>query len=143
MTQRAAWWAIATTLSVAICPACFSDPSEGVLGPGTVQPTLSSIQEHVFTTTCALSGCHAPPAPQLDLDLSSGQAHAHLVGTASAEQPARNRVTPGDPTDSYLYMKITGDARIAGDPMPLGGAPLPADEVQAIRAWIEAGAADD
>lgn len=128
---------------VAICTSCFSDPAGDVLGPGTIQPTLSSIQDNVFTTTCALSGCHAPPAPQQNLNLSAGQAFSHLVGVASAEQPARSRVAPGDPLESYMFMKVTGDARIAGDPMPLGGTPLSAEQIQAIRGWIEAGAADD
>jgi len=128
-------------LSVVPGVGCFSDPAGDMLG-GEIEPTLSSIQEHVFTPTCAVSGCHAPPA-QLDLDLSPGNAHASLVGVASVEQPSRNRVTPGDAVESYLYMKVTGDPRISGDRMPAGGAPLSAGEIEAIRAWIEDGAADD
>ena len=142
MTQRLP---LCVCLAVALlaCAACFSDPAGEVMDGGSIQPTLSSIQEQVFSTTCAVSGCHAPPGPQLDLDLSAGQARAHLVGVASVEQPARSRVTAGEPLDSYLFMKITGDARISGERMPLGGAPLAPEQLQAIRDWIEAGAADD
>jgi hypothetical protein len=52
-------------------------------------------------------------------------------------------VEPGDPVDSYLYMKLLGDPRIAGDRMPLLGPPLEASDLERIRTWIEAGAPDN
>ena len=39
-------------------------------------------------------------------------------------------------------MKLAGDPRIAGDRMPFGGM-LSAAEIDAVRAWIDAGARDD
>ena len=50
------------------------------------------------------------------------------------------RVKPGDAANSYLYMKITGDARIIGAQMPLTGGALSAAEIAAIRDWINGGA---
>jgi hypothetical protein len=132
---------LAALAATALVPSCFSDPASDVLG-GAIEPTLSSIQEHVFTPTCAVSQCHAPPA-QLDLDLRAGHARASLVGVPSQEVPERFRVTAGNAAESYLYMKLAGDPRILGERMPFGGAPLPAEQLEAIRLWIENGAAND
>jgi hypothetical protein len=56
-------------------------------------------------------------------------------------------VTPGDPDASYLWLKITGDERIVGAPMPLdplsGERRLTDAELADIQAWIEAGAVED
>ncbi len=108
--------------------------------PPTLQPTLASIQANVFSTSCALSGCHSGGAPQQGMSLVSGQSFANIVDVASAEQPSLKRVNPGDAANSYLYMKITGDARITGAQMPLTGGALSADKIAAIRDWINAGA---
>ena len=96
--------------------------------------TLSSIQSNIFTPRC--SGCHPPNQGQ---DLRAGKSFASIVNVASMEQPSLLRVKPGDPTNSYLYRKITGAAGITGSKMPLGGS-LTAAEIQAIHDWIAAGA---
>ncbi len=46
-------------------------------------------------------------------------------------------VVPGNPEESELYRRITGQKQPA---MPLGGTPLPQREIEVIRRWIEAGA---
>jgi len=51
-------------------------------------------------------------------------------------------VAPSDPDNSYLYMKISGDPRIVGERMPFGGT-ISAAEIEAVRAWIVAGARND
>jgi hypothetical protein len=52
------------------------------------------------------------------------------------------RVTPGDATVSLLYLKIRGGtAAPCGNAMPRGLPTLPAADIEAIRAWIAAGAA--
>ncbi|HEY8521885.1 MAG TPA: hypothetical protein VIN61_17570 [Gammaproteobacteria bacterium] len=107
-----------------------------------IQPTLASIQARVFGPIC--SACHTGPAsnalPQ-GMDLTSEQASfASLVGVASVERPALQRVAPGDPDASYLVHKIEGAPTIGGDPMPLGGPPLDAATIAAIRQWIANGA---
>ena len=111
--------------------------------PPGIEPTLTSIQTSVFTPSCALPGCHAPPSPQRGMDLSEGMAHANVVNVPSGEQPQLNRVTPANPNDSYLYMKVTGDPRILGSRMPRGAAPLTSEALEAIRSWIESGALDN
>ena len=51
----------------------------------------------------------------------------------------REAVVPGKPDESLLIAKISGEKPA----MPPVGEPLTADEIAAIRAWIEAGAPDD
>lgn len=102
-------------------------------------PTLTSLQASIFTPRCGVPGCHGPPAPQQGMNLSDGNTHAFTVGVDAVEVSGFKRVAPGNAADSYLYMKIAGDPRIAGDRMPLGGM-LTATEIDAVRLWINAGA---
>jgi len=106
-----------------------------------IQPTLQSIQDRVFTPIC--SGCHTGGGAQLpqSMDLTSVNASfANLVNRASV-QVALNRVTPGNPDDSYLVRKLEGGPAIVGDRMPRFGTPLDQTTVDAIRQWITNGAA--
>lgn len=111
--------------------------------PPPLEATFSSIQANILSTTCAVSGCHAGPSPQQDLDLSAGVAYGQLVNVTSKQQSAFLRVEPGNAADSYLYMKVSGDPRISDGRMPLGGVPLSTEKLEAIAMWIEAGAAND
>ena len=106
-----------------------------------IQPTLTSIQDHVFTPTC--SGCHTGPQGGplpggLDLTSLSMSFNA-LVNVASTQNPALDLVEPGDPNNSYLIQKLEGTA--AGSRMPLFGTPLDQNTMDAIRQWITDGAA--
>lgn len=112
-------------------------------GEDGVRPTLSSIQENVFSTSCALSGCHAGPNPQQGMNLSAGRAHQNLVNVRSNERPALLRVDPGAPDSSYLVHKIEGRSSIVGERMPFGQEPLSQEEINALRTWIENGAPED
>jgi CHRD domain len=97
----------------------------------------------IFTTNCALSGCHAGNAPQQGMNLSAGQAFANIVGVRSKEAPSLNRIEPGDPQKSYLWHKINGTQATVGGSggrMPFGRAPLPADQIAKIQQWITQGA---
>jgi hypothetical protein len=105
-------------------------------------PTLAVVQATVFTPHCALPPCHALPALEQGMNLSAGQAYVSTVGVDAVELSGFKRVAPGSAADSYLYMKLTGDPRIAGDRMPFGGT-LTATEIELVRAWIDAGAKDD
>jgi hypothetical protein len=105
-------------------------------------PTLAIVQSTVFTAHCAFPACHAAPAPEQGMNLSVGLAYSSTVGIDSVELSGFKRVVPGNAADSYLYMKIAGDPRIAGDRMPFGGT-LTAAEIDTVRAWIDAGAKDN
>jgi hypothetical protein len=127
-------------MALALCSGCEHDT--GVSPDTTLAPTFSSIQTNIFSQNCALSGCHIGAGAPQGLDLSAGQAYAHLVGVASNEVPALQRITASNADSSYLVIKIEGGARMAPGTsrMPLGRTPLSADQIRVIREWIAAGA---
>ena len=84
------------------------------------------------------SSCHGSGAAGTHLRIG---ARGDLVNVASTERPSLNRVSPGDVTTSYLYLKVVGDGGIDGGRMPLGG-PFDARMAPLIASWIEAGAPD-
>ena len=77
------------------------------------------------------------------MDLSAGHTHTSTVNVDSTELSGFKRILPDNAADSYLYMKISGDPRIVGERMPFFATPLTAEELEAVRLWIEAGALDN
>jgi hypothetical protein len=130
-------------LLLLLVPGCEHEST--LVTPTTLEPKLSSIQSNIFSTTCAVSGCHLGASAPLGLDLSAGSSFAKLVGVPSGQVPALKRVDPSKPDDSYLIAKIEGNAKmLAGTQrMPFGRAALSAEQINAIRQWISAGAAND
>ena len=134
----------AALLSTAALGACagdgtgldeFGNPDGGTIP---LQPTYASIQANIFTPIC--TECHTGSAAPLGLALDAEVAYARLVGVQSVERTALRRVAPGKPDSSYLVWKIEGRTGIAGGRMPLGRAPLTAEQIKAVRDWIAAGA---
>jgi hypothetical protein len=86
--------------------------------------------------------CHMQDSGQAGLALHPKGGYANLVGVQST-QSALLRVAPGSADNSYLYRKLVG-TQVAGggsgERMPFGEAPLPAENIELIRRWIEAGA---
>jgi hypothetical protein len=85
---------------------------------------------------CTGSGCHDADAPAGGLDLASGGVVERLLGAASAGCSGRTLVVAGDPGESYLYEKLSGDTPQCGAPMPKGGTPLTATELGCVGEWI-------
>ena len=84
----------------------------------------------VFAARCSGAACH-DRGEVAGVDLST---------EARAYTTLRTKVVPGNADASILYRRITpelctGECR----PMPLGREPLPDDERELVRAWIEAG----
>jgi len=107
-----------------------------------IQPTLQSIQDNVFTPICSV--CHTGGGAMLpgSMDLTSlAASFTDLVGVASEQQPALQRVEAGDADNSYLIQKLEGAPGITGAQMPFGGQPLDQATIDAIRQWITDGAA--
>ena len=111
--------------------------------------SLTHLQAAIFTPNCALASCHASGAPNptdQPLDLSSAAAtYSHTVEVRSAPSELYNGATQLYIVDtsghaaSYLYKKIVNDPGISGTPMP-NGQPLCQQKIDAIAAWIDAGA---
>ncbi len=131
-------------LALALLSGCAKekDTLAGSTTPPDPTATFTRVQREIFTPTCALSGCHAGTSPQQGLTLESGRSYASLVGAVSAETQLL-RVSPFLPNESYLVVKVRGDASILGARMPFGGAPLSSSQVQLIVDWVRRGAPND
>ena len=101
------------------------------------EATLAQVSE-VFAVSCTISGCHSGGDPAGDLSLE-GDFAGRLVGVDSGQRPDLKLVDPGNPDKSYLLIKVRGDDEMVSQRMPPGN-PLPAEQVEIIRAWIASGA---
>ena len=103
----------------------------------------------IFSDDCGVVGCHVPGSPTGGLILAAGFAYAQLVNVAAPEQPTLNFVTPTDPTDSYLAVKINYNGLFSTKgkgtlmPAPSTGSTLSAAEINTIANWIAQGAANN
>ena len=128
---------------LSILVACPGDGGDSDTAKTDLPPdSLAAIQAETFTVSCAFAGCHGGADPAEDLDLTAGRAHASLVNVESPEKEGAIRVVPGDHAASYLYLKLTADPSIEGDPMPTSSGLDPA-RLANIVAWIDGGAADE
>lgn len=133
---------LAAALSIA--PGCSKDSSLPI-GPGSPpdpSATLTRVQREIFTPSCALPACHTGDAPVVGLNLEAGRSRASLAGVESVETRLL-RVAPFLPEDSYLVIKVRGDAAILGGRMPRGAPPLQEDRIRLVVDWVRRGAPDD
>jgi len=107
--------------------------------PAGLQPTLASIQDNVFTVTCAVSNCHGGAGAQYGLRLDPGFSAGNLINVPSPRDANLIRVVPGDPDASFLIQKLQGTQTL-GNRMPDGGPYLTTATVNVIRQWIQDGA---
>lgn len=106
-------------------------------------PTFTAVYM-IFEAFCT---CHNNPAGAGGLSLEGqADAYANIVGVPSAKATMMNLIEPGDPTNSYLYLKLTGDylgvPGGTGDPMPVIGDLTP-EQLALVEQWIALGALND
>lgn len=108
-------------------------------GPNTSVPAakFSDIQAKVFTTNCALSGCHGTTNTQANLVLAAGQAYSNLVNVQGSITTNLKRVEPGNSANSIIIKRLRGEITPR---MPLDKDPLPAAVIDSIAKWIDNGA---
>jgi hypothetical protein len=91
-------------------------------------------------------GCHGGNSPEADLLLVGDDVYARLL-EPSSQNPDMPLITPEDPMQSYLFLKLIGDESIVGNPMPYnpltGEGTLTDGEISDIQMWIEAGAVEN
>lgn len=116
----------------------------GVTNENTQEPPvvevdlLTQIQDTIFTPIC--TECHIGSQAPLGLRLENTDiAFEFLVNVVAIGNSAFDRVSPNEPDNSFLMLKIIGDPR-AGQRMPLGRTPLSDESIQLVRDWIEQGA---
>lgn len=109
--------------------------------------TFSGHVMPILGARCATAGCHGNIAPAAGLDLTPAVAYDNLMAYAT-QNPDMARVTPGNPTNSYLIKKLETNG-LSGLQMPLDpsspsmSTPLSPDEIDVIRTWISYGAPKD
>jgi len=105
-------------------------------------PTFTEIQDTIFMPSCAFSTCHGDADGVAGIVLTGDEAHAALYEAPAVGKDGAVLVIPGDADNSYLVQKMEDAEDIEGLPMPPAGI-LDEELTQMVRAWIDAGAADD
>lgn len=114
------------------------DPTTAPKEEVCVEATLEAIRQDIFLPSCATEGCHAGAAPRADLDLSLelDALKARLAASSKQSPSGMPLVNPGQPSSSYLYLKVFLETPLIGASMPKD-ATLEDCEIAAIRAYIE------
>jgi hypothetical protein len=127
----------------------------GTTSPGTSTGTVS--ETGMFATqvrpfldsTCG--GCHSAIAPSAGMTLGgSGISSAEILDGLIAQKASNgeyNLIEPGNPMDSWVYLKASGDSLNAmctsacdREKMPPSGSGLNAAQLATLRDWIMMGA---
>jgi len=113
----------------------------------TVFPTtFDLIQRAIFENHgCTNDSCHGA-AQSGGMDLRAGSSYAHLIDVDAQTVPGFKRIAAGDKDGSLLWINLAGATlpdqyKAPLRAMPLGLAPISADELEALRLWIETGGA--
>jgi mono/diheme cytochrome c family protein len=128
---------------------CVPGPEVGPYTPnvGDATPaTFTAITQEILVPRCATSACHSGnPPPNAPVSLDADRAWQELVGVPAQQAPLA-LVEPGDPSRSYLVLKLRGTASDVGGlgtPMPINDELLTEAQLLAIEAWILNGAPND
>ena len=118
--------------------ACLSCGDAGVDPPWTnTNLPLGNRMANMLHDCSGAEACHLQGSGGLTIVF--GNEFAQLIDVRSVERPELLRVAPGDPAQSYVYLKLAGDGGIDGSPMPASVSFDPRRPALAW-AWIEAGA---
>lgn len=104
----------------------------------TARVTYGQVQALFTTAGCA--GCH--PTVNSSIDLQPGASYASLVNRTALEDPHYAYIVAGDPSKSFLYLKVAGfgAAGQVGGRMPFGKKPLSSAQISLLSDWITQGA---
>jgi hypothetical protein len=113
-----------------------NSPTPTPSATGTPEPTFTWIEANILPG-CGGVSCHGSTSPAPILN------YGDLVGAMAENGCAgQTRVVANDSANSLFYTKLAG-TQPCGSRMPLSGGFLPADEIQAVKDWIDAGAANN
>ena len=132
--------ALALTL-LSACAYQLEPRDEAATGEGAAVP---AIVQQIFDDSCATAGCHAGGSPAAGLSLAADASAAALGGT-STQRPELALVEPGDPSASYLALKLlpAADGRADGTARMPAGAELDPVELAIVIGWIGGAPLDD
>ena len=118
------------------------DPENlNLLGEGV---TWTRRVQKILEANCG--GCHGGENPSAGFDILTEGAYERLL-EPSTQNPEMPLITPGDPENSYLWLKIADGEGIVGLPMPIdpldGDRRLTEAELGDIQTWIVNGAVEN
>jgi hypothetical protein len=136
--------ALAVALLAAV--SCGGEGDEGVAPAQDLGEPVSYGQVQAVFEEYGCTGCHPSVMPALDL--TEGKSYENLVGIQALEDPTLVRVVAGDPSSSFLYLKLGGDPPVLDIPaigtrMPPGAPPIDAADLDVVRRWILQGAKNE
>lgn len=99
-------------------------------------PLVVQVRGEIDAVCSNIDGCHGSNSG--GMTLLPGSEFNAMINVTSTENPPMKRVLPGDPAQSYVYLKLACDGGIKDACMPLG-APN-AGTAKIFWEWIEAGA---
>jgi OmcA/MtrC family decaheme c-type cytochrome len=143
-----------TASGVEQCGQCHSKGSLSVdvahglasLDAAAADASFASISEKILVPRCASAACHGGNPPPSSPRLDAGASYDAIVQVPSQQASGLSLVEPFLPEQSYLLLKLRGDAGSVGGiatTMPLADAALDPSDIAAIEAWIANGAQDD
>jgi hypothetical protein len=97
---------------------------------------VAQVRGEIDRVCSNMDGCHG--AGEAHMTLLPGNEFGAMINVTSFENPPMKRVLPGDPLQSYVYLKLWCDGGIIDSCMPLGG--QSAATADLFFEWIEAGA---
>ncbi|MCA9588024.1 MAG: hypothetical protein KC657_22025 [Myxococcales bacterium] len=111
-------------------------PSAGACkcAPLPAQPFTTATLQAYFSSRC--SPCHTSSTSG---GLSLNDFQTTTINVPAVGLPSMARITPGDPSQSYLVRKIEGthrDVGGTGGQMPLGGPALAAGDIDLIKRYV-------
>lgn len=105
-------------------------------------PTLDDVYDQVFSVACVQ--CHVDRVSG-GLSLRNDVALLDRLLAPSVQLPSMARVAPGDPDNSYLWLKLIGDHEVvggSGQRMPLSGS-IDGESLDLVERFIRDGIARD
>ena len=113
------------------CLFCSDAPDERSLG--------LKVKDEIDQVCSNTDSCHGSGTGHMLL--SPGQEFDAMINVVSFERPPMLRVLPGDPLQSYVFVKVRCQGGIPdGDACMPFGSPTDPKLVQLFHDWIEAGA---
>ena len=111
-----------------------------------IAPMLSVLQAQIFTPSCSVGGssCHSGLAPTQGFNTSTPATLLMTSTNVTAVETFNSmpviRIVPGNHASSYVWMKVAGTVGIEPVRMPQTAQYLNSCQIDAIAAWIDAGA---
>jgi hypothetical protein len=126
-----------------LCNACGTASEEPDGGSGLeedlIQPTLPSLQEHLFSPRCSNASCHGGNSPVRGLDLSEGKTRESVLNVDSTISGWKY-VVPNDVDSSLLYQIMIQSMSEENLRQMPPGLTVEEEVHEALRQWIQNGA---